>query len=438
LQGIFSDIIGFVISFGLVVAVHELGHLVAAKILGIGVQRFSIGIGKRLFGIRRGETDYCLSLVPIGGYVRLAGDAAENPLTAEPSHINSTPPWKRVIVYLSGPLANVVLALLINFAVNIGGYDELHVEPIIGEVIGELPEGEPSPASRAGLLPGDLVVAVDGEPVANWGELSRRITLHTGDELTLDVERDGARREFTTIPWVDPETGFAQVGVRVHLEPVVSFLYPPGEDLGFREGDRILSLAGTQVASADDYEKRLDDLRKMETPPAEVTVAFQRGGKSFALDVPLEYLDEQAFTLGGEVRHVNLGLFGAFGQSTDETFSAALEFYTVLYLLMAQRIPASEAIGGPISIASVSGKMAEAGFSVFLRFVALLSVMLGIMNTLPIPMLDGGMVTLLVVEAVRGRPLSLKVRQRIQYVGFVLLGSLLLYALYSDLKRVFF
>ena len=93
MQGIFSDILGFVISFGLVVAVHELGHLVAAKILGIGVQRFSIGIGKRLFGIRRGETDYCLSLVPIGGYVRLAGDAAENPLTAEPSHINSTPPW---------------------------------------------------------------------------------------------------------------------------------------------------------------------------------------------------------------------------------------------------------------------------------------------------------------------------------------------------------
>jgi regulator of sigma E protease len=438
LHGIFSDILGFVISFGLVVAVHELGHLVAAKILGIGVQRFSIGIGKRLFGIRRGETDYCLSLVPIGGYVRLAGDTAENPLSAEPSHINSTPAWKRIIVYLSGPLANIVLALLINFAVNLGGYDELHLEPVIGKVIAELPEGKPSPASRAGLLPGDLVVSVDGEPISDWSELSRRITLHTGDELTLDVERDGTKRGFTLTPWVNPETGFAQVGVQVHLEPVVSALYPPGEDLGFRVGDRILSLAGTPVASADDYVTRLDELTKMDHPPAEVTVAFQRGGKSFALDVPLDHLDEQTFTLGGEVRHMAPGLFGALGQSADETFSSALEFYTVLYLLLAQRIPASEAIGGPIAIASVSGKMAEAGLSVFLRFVALLSVMLGIMNTLPIPMLDGGMITLLVVEAVRGRALSLKVRQRIQYVGIVLLGFLLIFALYSDLKRVFF
>jgi regulator of sigma E protease len=219
---------------------------------------------------------------------------------------------------------------------------------------------------------------------------------------------------------------------------VVSALYPPGEDLGFRVGDRLTSLAGTPVASADDYGTRLDELKKMDNPPTKVTVAFQRGGKNFALDVPLDHLDEQAFTLGGEVRHVAPGLFGALGQSTDETFSAALEFYTVLYLLLAQRIPASEAIGGPIAIASVSGKMAEAGLSVFLRFVALLSVMLGIMNTLPVPMLDGGMVTLLVVEAVRGRALSLKVRQRIQYVGIVLLGFLLIFALYSDLKRVFF
>ncbi|MCX7021747.1 MAG: RIP metalloprotease RseP [bacterium] len=438
MQGIFSDILGFVISFGLVVAVHELGHLVAAKILGIGVQRFSIGIGKRLFGIRRGETDYCLSLVPIGGYVRLAGDATENPLAAEPSHINSTPAWKSIIVYLSGPLANIVLALLINFAVNLGGYDELHIEPVIGEVIAELPEGEQSPASRAGIEAGDLVVAVDGEPVADWSELSRRITLQTGDELTIAIERGGEHREFTLIPWVDPETGFSQVGIRVHLEPVVSAINPSGENLGFKEGDRILSLGGTPVASADDYATRLDELKKMETPPAEVTVAFQRGGKDFALDVPLDLLDDQTFALGGEVRHVDPGLFGSLGQSTDETFSAALEFYTVLYLLMAQRIPASEAIGGPISIASVSGKMAEAGFSVFLRFVALLSVMLGIMNTLPIPMLDGGMVTLLVVEAVRGRAMSLKTRQMIQYVGIVLLGSLLLFALYSDLKRVFF
>jgi regulator of sigma E protease len=437
-QGILSDILGFLISFGLVVAVHELGHLVAAKILGIGVQRFSIGIGKRLVGIRRGETDYCISLVPIGGYVRLAGDTAENPLAAEPSHLNSAPPWKRIIVYLSGPLANVLLALLINFTVNLGGYDELRIEPVIGEVIAELPEGEPSPASRAGLEPGDRVVAVDGEPVADWSELSRRITLHTGEELTLAVERDGDRREFTLVPWVDPETGFAQVGVRVHLEPVVSALYPPGEELGFRVGDRILALAGTPVESADDYAARLDELKGMDDPPGEVTVAFRRDGKNFALDVPLERLDEGVFALGGEVRHVDLGLFGALGQSADETFSSALEFYTVIYLLLAQRIPASEAIGGPIAIAAVSGRMAEAGFSVFLRFVALLSVMLGIMNTLPIPMLDGGMITLLVVEAVRGRALSLKTRQRIQYVGIVLLGFLLLYALYSDLKRVFF
>jgi regulator of sigma E protease len=437
--GFLTDILGFLISFGLVVAVHELGHLVAAKALGIGVNRFSIGIGKRLFGVRRGETDYCLSLVPIGGYVRLAGDASENPLAAEPDHLNASPAWKRILVYLSGPVANIILALVLNFVVNLSGYDELHVDPVVGGVIGEMPDGEPSPASLAGLEEGDVIAAVDGEPVEDWSGLSRRIILHTGESLTLTVERGGERREFELTPWIDPESGYSQVGIKARLEPVVSVLHPRGGDLGFLEGDRIISVGGAPVDDAGDFEDRLQSLSEQEERPEKVAVVLERNGKRFALDVPLKHLDaERTFILGGEVRHVDLGLFAALGRSSGETFLAATEFYGVLYLLLTQRIPASEAIGGPISIAAVSGRMAEAGVSVFLRFVAFLSVMLGIMNTLPIPMLDGGQITLLVVEAVRGHPISQKVRQRIQYVGIVLLGFLLVFALYSDLKRIFF
>ncbi len=438
-MGIISDILGFLISFGLVVAVHELGHLIAAKILGIGVKRFSIGIGKRLFGIRRGETDYCLSMLPIGGYVRLAGDANENPLTIEPSHLNANPPWKRIIVYLSGPVANILLAIILNFVVNLSGYDEFRVAPVIGGIVEEMPDGNPSPASLAGLREGDVIVAVDGKPIEDWSELSQHIILHTGDFVTLTVERNGERREFTPTLWIDPESGFAQVGIRAHLEPVVSILSPLGEDLGFSLGDRILTINGAPIGSADDFEERLEDLRTLEEPPEKVTVSLQRGTGHFALDIPLKHLDtEQVFTLGGSVHHVNLKFFTAIGSSVSETFSTVSEFYGVLYLLLAQRIPASEAIGGPISIAAVSGRMVKAGFGIFLRFIALLAIMLGIMNTLPIPMLDGGLIVLLVVETIRGRPLSLKVRQRIQYVGIVLLGFLLIFALYSDIKRFFF
>ncbi len=438
-MGILTNILSFLISFGLVVAVHELGHLIAAKILGIGVKRFSIGIGKRLFGIRRGETDYCLSMIPIGGYVRLAGDVNENPLAAEPSHLNANPPWKRIIVYLSGPVANILLALILNFVVNISGYDEFRIAPVIGGIVEETPDGKPSPASQAGLREGDVVVAVDGNPIEDWSELSRQIILHTGEYLTLTIEREGEKREFDIAPWIDPESGFGQVGIMAHLEPVVSILTPLGEDLGFSVGDRILTINGASIGDASDFEENIEYMRALEKPPETVAVSFQRGEKHFALDIPFKHLDtEPVFTLGGSVRHVDLGFFTAIGRSVSETFTVAYEFYGVLYLLLAQRIPASEAIGGPLSIAAVSGRMAEAGFGIFVRFVAFLAIMLGIMNTLPIPMLDGGLIVLLVVEIIRGHPLSLKVRQRIQYVGMAILGFLLIFALYSDIKRLFF
>ncbi len=437
MDGIFGSIISFIIALSVVVAIHELGHLFAAKLFGIGVSRFSIGFGKRLFGIRIGETDYCVSMIPLGGYVRLAGDDSLDKLVSEPKHLNAHPIWQRIIVYLAGPLANLILAMLILFAVNVGGYDELRFDPAIGAI------EEDSAASEAGLTVGDYFVSINGEEVKSWNDVSRLIILGSGAELELVLNRDGRELTVLAMPKTNPETGMAQLGIRPAVDSILSEITPVGAELGLRTGDRVIGLGEWAINDAYDFDAALRELVGEQDAEAlataeQIPLLLERGGETIEVAIPSLNLtnSERAFTLGGEMIHVSLDPFTSIGMAAAQTVSQAGEIYQVLYLLISQRMPASKAIGGAISIAAASGQMAEAGLTVFLRFVAYLSVMLGVMNTLPIPILDGGHISLLILEKIRRRPLSTRARQIVQLTGLAIIIFITFFGLYADISRL--
>lgn len=437
MDGIFGSIISFIIALSVVVAIHELGHLFAAKLFGIGVTRFSIGFGKRLFGIRIGETDYCVSMIPLGGYVRLAGDESLDKLVAEPKHLNSHPIWQRIIVFLAGPLANLILAMLILFVINVSGYDELRFEPAIGAV------EEDSAAAEAKLEVGDYLVSINGTAVESWNDVSRLIVLGSGAELELVLNRDGEELTVFAMPKLNPETGMGQLGIRPAVDSRLSTVTEVGEELGLRTGDRIVGLGEWAVKDAYDFDAALREVigeldAEALAETESIPLLLERNGEQMEVAIPPLNLtvSERAFTLGGEEIHVSLDPLTSIGMAAAQTVSQAGEIYQVLYLLISQRMPASKAIGGAISIAAASGKMAEAGLTIFLRFVAYLSVMLGVMNTLPIPILDGGHISLLILEKIRRKPLSLRSRQIVQLAGLAIIIFITFFGLYADISRL--
>ena len=235
----------------------------------------------------------------------------------------------------------------------------------------------------------------------------------------------------------------AQLGIRPAVDSILSEITPVGAELGLRTGDRVVGLGEWAIDDAYDFDAALRELVGEQDAEALasaelIPLLLERGGKTIEVAIPPLNLtnSERAFTLGGEMIHISLDPLTAIGMAAAQTVSQAGEIYQVLYLLISQRMPASKAIGGAISIAAASGQMAEAGLTVFLRFVAYLSVMLGVMNTLPIPILDGGHISLLILEKIRRRPLSTRARQIVQLAGLAIIIFITFFGLYADISRL--
>jgi regulator of sigma E protease len=436
-ETIFESIIYFLLAFFPVVLFHEAGHMWVARALGIGVDTYSVGFGKRLFGLQRGNTDYRLSLVPLGGYVRLAGDNIQDPLQSEPHHLLSHPRSHRLLVYLAGPVANLVLALIIFSVVNWIGYEEVYYEPVVGQVVAELPEGQSSPAALAGLEPGDRVVSVQGEPVASWKELTEQVMMHSGGSFSMTVERDGEHRELQLTPYTNPELGYGQIGVAPYIETTIAETGEYARELGFREGQRISAVDGVGVTTLQDFRAEL--AAAVDNDAETVLLRIREDGEAFNLQIETRVLAEEAlFILGGRVREVHPGPFDGLALAASETYGQLESTYRGISLLLTNRLPVKQNLGSILTIAYASGRIAQQGVSAFLRFVATLSVLLAIFNLLPVFPLDGGHLTLLIGEMIRRRPTPPAVQRGFAYLGILLIGGLFILAVYSDVSRLFF
>jgi regulator of sigma E protease len=456
---VLSYVLSFIVALGILIFIHELGHFLVAKALGVGVERFSLGFGPRIWTVRGRETEYCVSAIPLGGYVKMVGEEAHgeeliHPSTgvagaardfrADPARSFALRPlWQRALIVFAGPGMNFALAALI-FAVIFASVGVFVVPAIIGRVMPD------SPAAEAGLRPGDTVVAIDGVPVDEWSGLQARVQRPEGRPLRLTVVRDGVRREVAVTPRRMPsKTVFGEpteawgIGASPYVPPVVGEVRPgmPAEAAGLRPGDRVVAIDGQPVET---WEEMAEAISRRAGQPVELVI--ERGGqRTQASVVPAEVADRDAFgretrvgrigigPAGGEQRR-RLDPFTAVVRGVERTGEMSLFILLTLWKLVTGVVPAST-IGGPIQIGMVLGQAAQDSFLTYFLWMAGISVNLAVLNLLPVPMLDGGHLLFFAIEAVLGRPLSERKREVAQQVGLALLLLLMVFALGNDILR---
>ena len=427
-MNLLSNTAAFIFALGVIIFFHEFGHLLAAKAFNMRVLTFSLGFGKRLFGFQRGETDYRVALFPLGGYVQLGGEDPTE-VSDDPREFSNKPRWQRIVVYLAGPTMNAVLSVLLMAVVFMMGM-ELAALREVPPVVGMVTEG--SPAEAAGLVPGDRIRSVDGKTVSRWDDVNFALLTSPGREVQLTLERAGRSVEATVVPDVVPRYEFGDAGVFPQLLPRIAQVMEesPAAAAGFSPGDEVRSVNGRSVSSSRDFIEQIE--ARAEQP---ATVEVMRDGRLETLTVTPRSEDgvgKIGVVIGYYQRY---GPVDALGASVRYNIDIVRQTFAALSKIVSGRLAAKSALSGPIEIAALSGAAARSGFKVLLHLMGIISISIGILNLLPLPILDGGQITILAFESVRRRDLSVKVKQRIQNVGFALVVLLMVVVLYFDLVK---
>ncbi len=549
-MGLLGTLIPFVVLLGVLVTVHELGHFLVAKACGVKVLKFSIGFGPRIVSFTRGETEYQIAWIPLGGFVKMAGELPDEEVSAEDARRSFTaqPPWKKAAIVVAGPAFNLIFPVLLAFFILLG--DKTVLAPRVGFVEDDLP------GAKAGIRPGDLIVQIGDEPIVSFNDISQALAGKAGTELPIVVERDGQKMTFRLSPAqrleVDPLEKKVQgvLGIGAARAPLLGV--PPGsvaEAAGLKTFDRVVRINGKTVSTELEMiralhdaqgELKIDALRgqdvaiaaqSIQVPQAVSVTVPRQSGESYAalgaesaslyvhsvkpdsaaakaglkagdrltgldnhellswrfFQVFLETAETKPFTLkwksGTEeksatvaqvcfqanddfqTRTFQLGLHpwldsddsvetnsaisgaltlekvtistgpvAAFTSSLTYVAEGTRKIGTILGKLIVGDVP-MRAMGGPIAIAQAAGQAAEAGVDEFVALMVMLSVNLGLVNLLPIPVLDGFALLSALWEAIRRRPLSIRAREVANAVGLVVLALLMVRVFYNDITR---
>lgn len=420
-----TNLFAVIIVLGFLIFAHESGHFMVAKLFRVKVLVFSFGFGKRLFGFRKGDTDYRVSLIPLGGYVRMAGDNPEENTEGSPEEFLSKPKWQRFLILVAGPAMNVIIAIAFVAALAMVGSEQIVTKPVISEVVPN------EAAAKAGLQTGDRIVRINNEVIDDFDEIRLLVSMNAGTPLRVVYARNGVEHTTTLTPKrEDGEFGpVGRAGIRYGLEPVVGRVEPgtPAALAGIRAGDRIVSLNGKPVNALEEYADAANKAGK-----APVTVGILRGTEQLTLRVAAP--DDPKLTTRGVVPQTKLlkfSFFPALRFSVQENWRMLKFTFAAVGRLFRSEGSVKE-LSGPINIARISGEMLRRGFMEFLGLMAMISLQLGIMNLLPIPVLDGGHIMILLIEGIARRELSIRVKERIQQAGFAVLATLMLVVLYND------
>ncbi len=445
-----SSILAFVVAISVLVAVHEYGHYIVGRWSGMKVLRFSIGFGKPLWkhiGKGPDRTEYCIAAIPIGGYVRFL-DTREGPIDPEDEGraFNQRPIPQRIAVLLAGPFFNFFFAIFAYWALFIYGV------PTVAPAIGDVEPG--SYAAAAGLERGDRIVAVGEAETADWesalvamldhmtrdGRVPLRLEAKNGRQRSAVIDVGEDRTRLT-----EPGLLFDGLGFDPWLAPVmVSDLTPGGraEQAGLRPGDRLLSIDGTTIRRTSDVSAAVQP--KPELP---VLVEYERMSRIYTLEVRPEAQQVDGVERGllgvtvsadwGDLAYLRqYGVIESIGRATERMWSSTLFTVRMLARMVTGDVSIKN-ISGPINIAQFAGASAQAGVSNFLGFLAIVSISLGVLNLLPIPVLDGGQIVYQLVELVKGSPLSERAQLFGQQIGIFALLMLMSFAFYNDIARIF-
>ncbi|HJR61401.1 MAG TPA: RIP metalloprotease RseP [Vicinamibacterales bacterium] len=429
-----TTILSFVFVLGVLIFVHELGHFLMARRIGVRVLTFSLGFGPKLLTIKRGDTEYCISAIPLGGYVKMAGENPEDNRTGAPDEFLSKSKWQRFQVLVMGPVMNLGLAILVMALVIYQGAPTAAYEtdPV---VIGSFANS--SVARDAGLEVGDRIVAVDGNPVPNWKDFSLEIAPKANRVVTLQVERNGKTFERRITPSALSKFEIGDIGIVPVLNPEVRQLSPneAAELAGLRPGDVILGAAGESNIR---YDRLVEIIKMHPDKPVVFDVRRANGTVEQVTVIPRTIGDTVrvgALFWGSEVRHADPTLPGAFKLSLIQNWEWTKLIMKTLKGLFTRETPMKQLMG-PIGIAEMSGGAAQQGWLELFTLMAMISLNLGLLNLMPIPVLDGGHILILGLEGVSRRDFSLQVKEKMLMVGFVLLVTLMVTVIYNDLTRV--
>jgi regulator of sigma E protease len=421
--------LSFVFALGIIVFVHEAGHLLVAKGFGVRVLTFSLGFGKRIWGFRKGETEYRLSLVPLGGYVRLGG---ENPdeVTDDPREFLNKPRWQRILVYFAGPVMNIVLAILLFAGLFMAGIEVPNLSVIPSEV-GFVMKG--SSAEQAGLQRGDMILSINGKPSKTWEDASFALATSPNRPAVLRMQRGTKIFDATVTPKLDPHYQIGDTaGIAPKVRPQLIKLEPgfPAVAAGFQLGDEIWAVDGRAIADSAAFVAYIESKSGQK-----VDIEVRRGPTRRTISVtPRNVNDKGKIGVGlGFFQHYPPG--EALRASVIFNWHICVQTFDVLGKLITRKVPPGGAFSGPFEIAKETGAAARVGFKHLLYIMGFISISIALLNLMPIPILDGGQITILLFESVIRRDLSVRFKEIVIQIGFVMVLLLMAMVIWFDIKK---
>lgn len=431
-----SLVLAGIVVLGLLVFIHELGHFLAAKYFKVRVEVFSLGFGPRLIGFTKGDTEYRLAPIPLGGYVRMSGEMPGDTgiSSDDQGMLTAKPRWQRLIIMLAGPAMNVLLAVLVWWGLFIHGIQ-----------VPDIPAGPPqverfeagSPAEAAGLLPGDRIIRVGEKTLNSVSDYQDAIVFEPGKTLAYTIERDGKTQRLDVTVGKDPSYGIGWDGVRIRWQVLITDVAAnePAARAGLMAGDRILEIDGRVPAGSEAVVSAI----KLGSEP-QIRFKVQRGTEELSLMVTPAKGDDGkpkiGVTLGYPLKLVQYPPGEALTEALTEARRRATDLFTAIGKLLRREL-GMEVMSGPLEIARISRDQMQRGVIPFLQLLAFISLQLGLFNLLPIPVLDGGHILILLFEGALRRDLSPRFKERVLQVGFVLLLTFAATVIFLDTKKFY-
>jgi len=426
--------LAFLFVLGVLIFVHELGHFLAARRHGVRVLTFSLGFGPKILKVKRGDTEYCISAVPLGGYVKMAGENPEDPRSGQPDEFLSKTKWQRFQILFAGPAMNILLAVVVTAIVlGIQGVRQ----PVFLDgpaLIGSVAPG--SPAEKAGLTRGDRVITISGDQIATWKDLELAIGLRRPNrDMSVTVLRNGQNLTTNVVPVAEGRYEVSDIGVFPDANPIITRVLSGdrAEQAGFKAGDIILSVNGERMATRMQL---IDVISRSANKTIEVTV--RRDGGEETISATPDQRGSRGWLgveLSEPMKSFKPGPFEAIRLSVVHNIeSSGIIFRTLAGLFTGET--SVRQLQGPVGIAQLSGESAQEGFITLLSLMAMLSINLGILNLMPVPVLDGGHILIMALEGIARRDFSMQVKEKMLLAGFVVLMMLMVTVIYNDLTRI--
>jgi regulator of sigma E protease len=437
MSGILIDIVSVAVILGFMILIHEFGHFAVAKLLGVRVEQFAIGFGTRLIGFKKGETDYRINLLPLGGYVKMSGENPMDERTGDPREFLSHSRWHRFLIAIAGPAMNILLAIGLLTGAYMVHYERATFmdQPTVVNWV-----DEDSPAAKIGLQRGDIITRVDDVQDPTWQQFTMKYVMSPNHPVSITVQRNGQSLEKTLTPQAYGPSELGDVGLEPKHVLEVTDLESgmPADKAGIKIGDVMVALNGQPLPALG---AMIDTLKSTKDQPVQLTVLRDGKLQTFTLK---PVLDNEA---GEDGQHYRVGIGSMPTKVIPLSFSEALQHSydtnkktsaLILELVekLVQRRVSMRAFSGPIGIAQAAGEAAqEKGWTPLMELTSAISLNLGILNLLPIPILDGGVILLLLIESLMRRDVSLAVKERVYQAAFVFLVLFFVMVIYNDIAK---